>query len=174
MDATARKKIEAEGESFNLRDVVRDVCTSSRETSTDALADLVLRRIGPAAYREALSECLPEYVRHFLTQQRFTPEREDEDHGPAPQPGRSWKVEGLRDLCEQRIPLGDGTMKFLGDCTRDDLAKVIEIRREQARRCEAKADFYEGLRRALARHRVEKVRELPEDVRARLFAKGEL
>ena len=166
------------GDSFNLRDLVRDVAASSPATDPGTLANEIARRI-PAEHREAaLQAMLRGYVREFLTQDRMT-HAEPPGRPAQSNSARSWKRDGIREgwrkMLRDRLHVAPdpSAWKFLGDCTFDDLSFAALERRTAAERTIAKAEGYEALAALLKEHGVETVRELPAEVLASRLEAGE-
>lgn len=167
-------------QSFNLRDLIRDVAASSNAPDPGSLADEVARRIPPKHRDEALRLMLRDYVRVMVAQQRMThtePASQQPDN--ARSNGRSWKRDGIREswrkMLRDRIHVAPNpsAWKFLGDCSFDDLSFAALERRTAAERTLAKAEEYEALAALLKEHGVETVRELPAEVLASRLEAGE-
>lgn len=150
---------------FHIRDLVRDVCTSSTIADPHSLAAEVLRRIGPKDARAALEQVLPTFVRVAISQHRGTTAAASGPDGPPSV--RSWKVSGVREswrrMLRDRISVGDTQWKFLGECTAEDLAYAEQVRRIHAAQNLAAAERFAGLRELLEQHGVATVADLPDD-----------
>jgi hypothetical protein len=156
-------------ESFNLRHLIREVLTSSLMADPRALATEVLGRIPADQVEAALSECLPDVVREEIrcSRNRATNAAPmGERPGSAPS-GRSAKVAGIREMWQaklrERLHVGPSPSdwRLLGDCTAEHLDFAAAERREQAARCEARAEEYGALAGALRAAGVKRVRDLP-------------
>lgn len=158
---------------FNLRQVARDVLTSSTMADPRDLAAEVFRRIAAEDYAAALNECLPDFVREEIRHSRnltapagLMAERTGGGGGTRPAP-RSSKVAGIRSYWQsrlrERLHVGPAPSDWLllGDCSFDDLMFAATARREIAARNAAKAEEYAELAEALRTAGVARVRDLP-------------
>lgn len=144
---------------FNLRKLVREVTGSTTLTDPGDIAREVGRRIDEDSVRAALDEALRVFVRQIIS--------EDRPHGfttPAPRPGRSAKVAGIRDGWQRKLRARYATeheWKFLADCTHEDLIFIATDLDRKAAQNQAKARSFRGLAALLTDHGVERVRDLP-------------
>jgi hypothetical protein len=156
---------------FHLRHLVRDVLATSTLTTPKDIAEEVRRRIKPGQRDQALAQCLPEYVREEVTRQRTITTGATERSGAGGEvarPGgraRSAKVAAVRGYWQsqlrQRIHIGRGEWRMLGDCTFTDLMYAAQERRQHAERNLAAAEEFERYAQAVQAHRVERLRDLP-------------
>lgn len=123
---------------------IRRIQHESGSVDPRELADKVLATLdSQESIREALAECLHEYVRVVI--------RTGRNGAMSSAPSRSAKVDAVRDWYERLLaqPVdvsgGGGQWKALRDCTRDDLLSVARHRREAAARNLQTAELYERL-----------------------------
>ena len=152
----------------NLRAHIKATLDSTTLSDPHDVAALVLKDSTAAQRKEWVEEILPAYVADVMRDGR----NRSLNHAMGRRtPTKSAKVAGVRDwwskLLDSRISVGE-QWKPVGDCTAEDLALVIEARRQKARQINAQADKYEVLLGLLARHNASTIRELPSD--AVLFA----
>lgn len=171
---------------FNLRQLVRDVLTSSTMADPRDLAAEVFHRIDPADYSAGLTQCLPDIVREQIRMSRnaVTPAALAElpsivREAPRRLPARSAKVEGIRDWWKERLrerlSVGPNAAdwRMLGDCSAADLDFAAADRRTIAAKTLAKAAEYAELAEAVRVAGVERVRDLPADVLRARLAEGQ-
>jgi hypothetical protein len=152
---------------FDLRALVREVCSTSTIADPATIAKEVARRIGRNQQATALDQALPVVVQHVISRGRSAviPQQR-----AAPTSNRSRKVASIREtwrrMLRDRIAVGPAVSdwKFLGDCNADDLAYAAAIREDHARRNAARAEQLRQLADLLAEHRVDTVAQLPEPV----------
>lgn len=178
---------------FNLRQLVREVLSTSLMPDPRDVATEVLRRISDDDLRVALAQCLSDVVREQIRASRNSggipplppspveppvtpairlvePPASAITKAPVSQVHRSSKVASYRALGqkwlrERMYVSGDPReWKFMGDCGFADLMFAASQRREQAAQTNAAADRYEQLAALLRVHGVALVKELPADV----------
>jgi len=155
----------SEAKEFSLRVLAREVWEDLGGADYHVLAKEIARRIRSADRESALNEALLEYSRHFAvglrpTARRFRPGAGQQNSG------RSAKVAGIRRAWPQLRATyftKDG-QKPLGDCTRADVIFIAEHLEKKARENQAKAGWMRDLSAALGAAKVERVRDLPDDV----------
>lgn len=168
---------------FDLRALIRATADEvGRTADLTLLAKEVVGRLDRSNYEAALVQALPSLVYDVLrrrgTSQADTatshPRSEAQSRpvggGVAPRPSR--KVIGIRDAARQaraarlaeRVSVGNGRTKLLGDCTAIDLRHAAAVRRSLAQANEAAAVNYERAASALEKSGVAVLRELPETV----------
>lgn len=151
-------------EPFNLRDICREVVSTSVDVNYDVLAAEVLKRIPKTRHAEALSVALRPFLRQVTSEMR--------QPGPVTTPGPadsivSWKVTGIREGWQRRLLEVYATAhgnKRLRDMTYDDLAYMAEELRKQAAQKHAKASGWQKLADSLKENNAEKVSDLPAQV----------
>jgi hypothetical protein len=155
---------------LELSTLIHQVCTVSDETDPDAVAKLVLDRIDPADYADALRQALPYLVRRDFRRynEPWTVHSMPADEQPAastPTPPRaSSKRARIREAwLADRVRVLDG-YKRIGDCTIDDLEHAASERRKHAEATLARAEQLDALIALMREHRATTVRELPADV----------
>lgn len=145
---------------FQLRSLVRDVIDRSDEVQPEKLARLVADAVPETYIRAALAETLESYVRVIVDRRRAV----NPIVGWNPVPGStiSAKVIGIRDAwLKDRVHIGNGSWKRLGDCTYSDLMFAAIERRRLARLNNDAADRYEALAKVVRGRGVDTVSELP-------------
>lgn len=157
---------------FSLRALAREVWDDMGGADYHVLAKEIRRRISRADRDAALDEALTEYARHFAVGQRPSG-RSRPGAGPL-NSRRSSKVASIRQSWPElraRIFTKDG-QKAYGDCTKADLIFHADLLERQARQNQAKASWERDIAAALGAHKVERVRDLPDDVLAQFFRGG--
>lgn len=159
---------------FSLRAMARQVWDEMGSPDYHALAKEIARRV-PAAKREAaLNEALVEYARHFVVGLRPTARRVRPGAGQR-NSARSAKVTAIRRTWPQlrATYLTKDGQKALGDCTRADVVFIAEHLERKARENQRKAGWMRDVATALGQAKVQRVRDLPDDVLAGLLGEGE-
>lgn len=152
---------------FSLRAMAREVWEELGGADYHILAKEIARRIHASQREAALNEALLEYSRQFVVGLRPTARRAGTGAGQR-NSGRSAKVAGIRRAWPQLRATyftKDG-QKPLGDCTRADVVFIAEHLDRKARENQAKAGWMRDLSAALGAAKVERVRDLPDDVLA--------
>jgi hypothetical protein len=179
---------------FNLRQLVREVRSTSTMLDPHLIAAEVLRRINDEDLRQALSECLAAFVREEIRHSRnhsSFPLTQEPTRRPTvlrpvqpvgafaglpgnapakPKPARSAKVAAIRAAAHAwmqetiHVSADPRDWKRIGDCGFAELMFAAASRREMARRTNAKAGQYESLAELVRVHGVQRVRDLPEHV----------
>lgn len=153
---------------FNLRTLVRSVLEASRSADLGHLADTAFSRIDPADHAEALRQAMRGFVRQVIGEQRADLPAGPPAHVAPSVAATSAKVTAIRDHWQRalrdRLNVGEGSWKFLGDCTADDLLFAAEQRREHAARNRRRAAQLDALRQQLDDHDVATVGDLPAEV----------
>lgn len=149
---------------FNVRDVCREVVSTSVDVNYDAMAEEVLRRIPKSQYVTALAVALRPFLRQVVSEMR-TP-------GPVAAPGPadsvvSWNVTSIREGWQKRLlevyATAEGN-KRLRDMTHDDLVYMAEELRRQAAQKHAKASGWQLLADSVEANGVERVGDLPAEI----------
>jgi hypothetical protein len=154
---------------FSLRKLAREVWDEAAGADHHALAKEVQRRITPAQRDAALGEALIEYMRVFNSNRR--PASRISRGAGQRNSGRSAKVAGIRHAWPQLRATyftKDG-QKALGECSRADVIFIAEHLEKKARENQAKAGWMRELSAALSAHKVQCVRDLPDDVLAQFL-----
>ena len=163
---------------IKLSDLIREVCDASDSADPDVLAKEVAHRVPKGQALAALQQVLPLLVQHELSRGRrgfaIAPApRSDDQPADLARPGRSWKVDGIREawaaVLRNRVAVGDGAWKFLADCTVPDLEHAAAVREDMARANARSAEQYRRLAALLAEHGAAVVRDLPDDAIGRVF-----
>lgn len=115
---------------FDLRQLVADELATSAVADPAVVADHVLKQVPDEHLRDALATCLPGWVSRVA-------HRPLNRSASASKLGRSRKCDDqawYRGILRRRLEVGqDGReWKFLGDCTRDDVLRAAQVRRDQA------------------------------------------
>jgi hypothetical protein len=144
---------------FSLADIVRDALADSDEPDPARIADTVANSLPLAEARMALAFTLQDYVLRMIRIQRR--------RAVPVQPGTvRWDNvaelhgSGELSLLRSRV-MAQGEWKFLGDCTRADVADIVAGREAEMAKAAASADRYRRLRAAMGRYKVDAVRDLP-------------
>lgn len=154
---------------FDLRALVRDVLRASEQPNPDWLVEAVLARVPEGEMAEALRQALPSIIREAAARERSANPIAPSSSMPTKAPG-SWKVQAIREEWQRalrnRIHVGPGDYKFLGDCTYDDLLFAAAERTAIADKNAAIARSYNALAALLTEHDAKTVRDLPAEVLA--------
>lgn len=168
-------------DAFSLTALIAQVCDESDVVNVEKTAHEVATRIRPADVRTALDQALPVVVRHWITgPRRATQIRATADGEAAvltPQPGRSWKRDGVREhwrkaLTEKFSIDRKGNVVPLAELNRVQVQFNIDTREEFARRASARALQLRGLLDLMVRHDVHRVGDLPESVLAAVLVRA--
>lgn len=164
---------------FDLHDLVKQVCATSALTHPKDLAKEVLGQIDEHDEHDALEQSLATVVQKYVSR----------DHRPLITPGdqgrgdtqtgtvaggsnRSPYVTALRSAWQRqltaRVNVGVGDWKRFGDCTAEDLDFMSRHRRELAAANIASADKLDTIAALLEEHGVDMVRDIPEHIVAEL------
>lgn len=147
---------------FALRTLVKDLLDQSDEAQPDKLARLVADAVPTEYLRGVLAETLEGYVRVIIDRRRSGNPLIGWSGAPPITDTRSAKVQGIRDAwLQDRVHVGSGTWKHLGDCTYQDLMHAALERRRMARLSNEAADRFEALAGILRGRGVGTVAELP-------------
>lgn len=181
---------------FCLRQLIREVLTTSEDTEPSVIWLEVRSRMGNGDFREACDQFGPEAVRQEIGRDR---RRADAGHQAAeapshvvPEPRRKEKtvtyqdthggtcvspqVAALRELSQAPYSnelrerwFGHEGWVFFGDFTVDDCRFAADLRRKQAQRNEAEAAKLDHWAQLLLKHRVSRIADLPASVLAAQF-----
>lgn len=152
---------------LNLRARIRAILDDTSETDPGVVADRVSGDLTDGEVRPALAETMRALVRDVIREDRRLADAATEQ--PTPGQGRSRAravAEAWRAHLRDRVFVGDGVWRLLGDCSPEDVAFLVSDRRRQAAELVAKAARYEGLRAAMVEHAVARVADLPDAVLA--------
>jgi len=155
---------------FGLNEIVTDVCDGNPSIA-DAydLAELVLAKIDPSDYREALHQALHPYLTGYVTQRRPT-NHQPSDPTASRTVGRS-RLAGVGNLLASReFSPHRGAWILLSEATEADLRSIAVKRGEVAATYLAKEAWYNGVADLLLAHKVAMVGDLPVTVKAALAA----
>lgn len=154
-----------EVEGFSLPSLVR-AALQGDQPDPHRIAEDLIAAMSLADARGALAVTLPDYVRKIIHTQR-------QRGGPAPSSSKWTNVAQLHatgELALLRLRVfTQGTWKFLGDCTREDVTAVAEDRDAEAAANTAAAERFRALRKAMNRHKATVVRDVPADALERIF-----
>lgn len=154
---------------FDLRALVRQMLRTSEQPNPDWLVEAVLARVTEADREEALRQALPSIIREAAARERMANPITPSAAMPTKARG-SWKVQAIREEWQRalrnRIHVGPGDYKFLGDCTYDDLLFAASERMAIADKNAAIARSYNALAALLTEHDAKTVRDLPAEVLA--------
>lgn len=166
---------------FDLRALIHEVAAEF-PADLEAVAKEVRRRIPLEATEDALDQALPSIVYRVARTgtgpiQRSSDSQMANDRAGAAKPSRSSKVAALRAYPWERelrqwVSVGADQFKFFGDCTVDDLTYAAETRFRLADATRARGEHMMTAREMLARHGVERVRDLPSDALSELFGRA--
>jgi hypothetical protein len=154
---------------YSLSRQVRLLLESSDETDPAVIATQMIATMSLADARMALAATLPGYVRNRITAQRTSPIAVGMPVGSA-----RWDnvaqlhADGSLTLLRQRV-FAQGSWKFLGDCSRDDVGDLVAVREADAQAVLAVAARYKNLRAAMDRRNAGVVSDLPGDVLNEIF-----
>ena len=148
---------------MTIRELIREALDTQASANPHDIASEVLHLLdahhdcgaGGAAYRDALAETLPTYIRTEFSRSRMlngAPLPQDTSDTPVKPSGASSKVAACRDAWDARkntpLLVGAKWMK-LADCTAADLLTVAASLRERAATVVSKAEWFETLASAL-------------------------
>lgn len=157
---------------FNLRSIVRETLADTSDADPGVVAEQVLAAIPKARTRDALEQTLRLFVRQIISEQRVS----SPPSNVRTIPTTSAKVAAVRDGWQKRlrdrVHVGDGAWKFLGECTYDDLLSAAAERRDLAERNAAWARQFDSWARLLTEHDVETFAELPLTVQADVLGRA--
>ena len=160
---------------FNLRTIVRATLSETSDADPGVVAEQVLAAIPRARTRDALEQTLRLFVRQIISEQRVS-SRPSTPSNVRTIPTTSAKVAAVRDGWQKRlrdrVHVGDGAWKFLGECTYADLLSAAAERRDLAERNAAWARQYDSWARLLTEHDVETFAELPLTVQADVLGRA--
>lgn len=150
---------------MDLRQRVRKVLTETELSDPREIAESIIGDLRGRAVRDALVECLPEYVRTVLSGERSMQRlglahtrNDDQTIGSGSSRSSKWEAVGRL----FREPMFVGEWKQLGDLTVEDLTWVVEDRDKKAKELMATRDRYAALRDLMIRQQVTRVRDLDE------------
>lgn len=166
--------------SFNLADVVADVCAANPTVADPAdLTILVLGQIDTDDYYDALHQTLRLFVTSHITQHRPTNHQSNSGSGGSTSQsgtgtgrtvGRS-RLAGIGDLLTSReFSPHRGGWILLSDATVDDLRSIAAKRGETAATYIAKQQWFDGVADLLVTHKVVTVSDLPVTIKSALAA----
>lgn len=145
---------------FNLRDLIREHLATSPDPNPHNIADEVARAVPSRYLREALADALQQTVVIMASMSRnqaLTKQATGFSAG-----GRAAAVKTYKGLLSERMSVGAGVWKLLGDCTKDDLEYVAEVRQAHAEQNAMWADRYRHLAKRM--NATQKVADLPRHV----------
>lgn len=152
---------------FDLNEAIRFELANNPVADLRAVSLAVAKRVPAHEVERVLAGALYHQVRRFVTQERKGVRRivpHDDDAAP----GRTSRWVGVGQLykrfLEQRENISGEEWKFLGDCTRADVAAIAAQRMEQAKANALVAKRYERLAAAMAHYDAATVADLPETV----------
>lgn len=154
---TANARVFEFPESFDLDALVRRQVRASDTPDPRVIAAAVAESIPAAELRGVVARLLPDHVRVASGRVRQATLGGRRGSG-------KWRAvaESANDIAIFRVPVCvNGTWKFLGDCSREDVKAAAADYRALAAANTARADAFDGLGRLMARRRVERVDALP-------------
>jgi hypothetical protein len=152
---------------FSLKELAREVWDETAGADYHVVAKELARRIRPDDRVAALNEALVAFARQFVTGLRPALRRSPAATAQR-NSARSAKVAGIRRAWPQLRATyftKDG-QKPLGECTKIDVIFIAENLDRKARENAAKAGRMRELAAALSAHKVQRVRDLPDEVLA--------
>lgn len=158
---------------LHLSAIAAEVCDDNAHVADPAvLADLMLDRIDPADYKEALRQTLHRYLSTFVVSTR--PTRGAEEPDPTPTSGRrvgKSRLTGLGDfLASREFSPNRGRWILLAEATVADLRSMVEKREQVAAMYLAKAAWYSEMANLVEKYEVVTVGDLPVTVQSALMA----
>jgi hypothetical protein len=162
---------------FSLRALTAAVLAELDTEDREQIIKEVERRIPAKLTGEALRQALPAFV-HQAAPRWTIPvqQRLREGEGKSRASGRSPKVAAIREAwakhLEGRYTVEDGSLRRLGDFGYADLMFVAQGLEEKAQRNHQRAAAMHALADALAKHKVRRVRDLPDAVLAGHFTQA--
>jgi hypothetical protein len=157
--------------SFDLSRIVDEHLAESEESDPRELAKNIASTIHSSNLRVALETTLVSYVSTRIGLRRMSNpivgsgKYVPEEIAPTRIQQKSHKValhqqwnEALRD----RINVGPGEWKTLGECNRDDIRYAAELREKRAENLRESAQRFWTLLETMTEHKVERVADLPE------------
>lgn len=150
----------------SVRDRVRELLADTDLSDPHDIADALLGQLKGRSTRDALAECLPQYVRIVLARERWSDRpdlaKEQADaHHDAARSSRSSKWAAARSLFRQ--PIYAGQWRQLGELTVEEITWLVDDRDRQAKELMIARDRWSALRDLMTRRKASKVAELPED-----------
>lgn len=157
---------------INLSNVVAGVCESNPDIADPSdLADLVLDKIDPADYKEALRQALHRYLPSYVVATRPTRGADDPTVGSVSgrRVGKS-RLSGLGAFLSSReFSPYRGRWILLAEATVDDLRSMVEKREAVAAMYLAKSKWYSEMADTVEAYEVATVGDLPVTVQASLM-----
>lgn len=150
----------------SVRERVRELLDETELSDPHDIADALLAKLKGQAVRDALAECLPQYVRIVLARERWSDRLDPasavtETHTGTAGSSRSTKWAAARSLFRQ--PIFAGQWRQLGDLTVEEVTWLVDDRDRQAKELMLSRDRWSALRDLMARRKAKKVADLPED-----------
>lgn len=150
-----------------LRAAIVSVLRATSHSDPRVIAEMVAVDIGDDDVYAAFEEALPHLVRAVMHSERSHLRLDDASdgstaHTTTASSSRSPRWESAASVFATRWFCGDAGWKQLGDCTRADVAYLVESRRKQAKQLDAAADNFEALAKLMRRRKVESVGQLSE------------
>lgn len=147
---------------FSLNALIREVVAEDSSGDMRTMAKEVRRRIRPEEVEAALDQCLPVYVYDVARSNGG-------DHGkPKGDRPVSAKVAARRAWwrarLEEKVAIAPGKFKSYGDCGFEDLEYAATLRFRAAEANQAAGRSMKVLSGLVREHKVERVRDLPEEV----------
>ncbi|HEY6278059.1 MAG TPA: hypothetical protein VIX86_17195 [Streptosporangiaceae bacterium] len=155
-------------QTFSLRGLIREVLANVDSEDLDVITKEVLRRIPADATGDALADALPPFIHVIIRNAGWHAQK------TALREQRSQKVSGIRDmwqrhLDEVRYTIRDGSLRRLGDLTRDDVLFLAGELARQAAEKKTRAMGMKAVAAAMSEHDVKVVRDLPDDYLREMF-----
>lgn len=149
-----------------VRDRVRQLLDETELVDPHDIADQIMDSLHGPEVRSALAECLSQYVRIVLSDERYfdrlgSSKGVDANHEPTGGSSRSTKWTTARSLL--RRPYFVGEWRQFGDLTTADVAWLAEDRYQRAKNLTTSGDRFSAVHDLMVRTEVEYVRDLPED-----------
>lgn len=149
----------------SVRERVRKVLVETELSDPHDIADALLAKLKGQAARDALAECLPQYVRIVLSGERRR-DRLDPAMGATTNQrstagsSRSSKWAAARSLFRQ--PIYVGQWRQLGELTVEEVTWLVDDRDRQAKELMIARDRWSALRDLMTRRKADRVADLPE------------
>lgn len=144
---------------FGLREAVSHILATTSLTSPHDVASKVAETVPPDELVAVLTEAMEPYVREIMQFERMNNPviRPAQRRHSRADNARDWWDKALRD----RVHVGHGQYKTLGDCLHDDLLYAAQERHKKAEQNIAVARRFEYLAALLDEYKVARVADLP-------------
>lgn len=152
---------------LDLRARIRAILDDTGEADPGVVADKVIGDLSSRELRPALAQTMRALVREVMRAERLTTPQAAENVSPGQGRSRARAVaEAWRAHLRDRVFVGDGTWRLLGDCSPQDVLFLVADRRQKAAELAEAAQRYQRLHDAMDRHGAGRVADLPDAVLA--------